>query len=326
MNLQVFINQIGYYGPVFLLVIAIFLVVEALLRGYVNRRRKSRQVNDRLQLRQDTDNGKAAYVELLKRRGLTSDGDYQLPLFAFNKLVVQSGVTMSIYRLIIIMACVGLASGIGIFFFTVNPFTATGMMVLAGLVVPVLILMLLRSIRQSRFEDQLPEAVDVMVRSMRAGHPLPAAISMVGREMPDPIGTEFGLVADEMTYGLDIDTALTNLRMRVSQSDLSFLAVAVSIQSKTGGNLSEILGKLSGMIRERSRMRRKIKSLSAEGRFSAMALSAIPILIYTLVSITAPTYYGAVRDAPAFSNALYFGITIWSMGIYVMYRMVNFKI
>jgi tight adherence protein B len=155
---------------------------------------------------------------------------------------------------------------------------------------------------------------------------LPVAISLVAREMPDPIGSEFGLVADEMTYGLDLETAMNNLRARAGQSDLSFLVVAVSIQSKTGGNLAEILGNMSRMVRERAKMRRKIHSLSAEGRFSAVGLSLIPCVIFLAISMMTPTYYGEVKNDPMFMPAVYLALTIWAIGIVTMYRMVNFKI
>ena len=138
---------------------------------------------------------------------------------------------------------------------------------IVGVLIPVFALVIKRSRRTKRLEGQLPEAIDVMVRSLRAGHPLPVAIAMVAREMPDPIGSEFGMASDEMTYGMDLETAMSNMRIRAGQSDLAMLVVAVSIQAKTGGNLAEILGNLSRMVRERARCDERF-TLSAEGRFS----------------------------------------------------------
>ena len=155
--------------------------------------------------------------------------------------------------------------------------------VVVGLALPLLFLATKRTRRLRQLEDQLPEAVDVMVRSLRAGHPIPVAIALVAREMPDPVGSEFGMVSDEMTYGLDLSTAMSNLRARTGQLDVALLVVAISIQSKTGGNLAELLANLGRMIRERGRMRRKIHSLSAEGRMSAIALSSFPVVIYLVV-------------------------------------------
>ena len=144
----------------------------------------------------------------------------------------------------------------------------------AGLLLPFVALRFMRSRRHSRFGAQFPDALDVIVRSLRAGHPVPVAIAMVAREMPDPVGTEFGIVSDEITYGADLETAMRNLYFRVGQEDMPLFVTAVAIQTSTGGKLSEILENLSGVIRLRFKMRRKVRALAAEGRFSAMLLSA----------------------------------------------------
>jgi len=149
---------------------------------------------------------------------------------------------------------------------------------------------------------------------------------MVARELPDPVGSEFGIAGDEMTYGLDIETAMMNLQDRAGQSDLSMLVVAISIQSKTGGNLAEILGNLSRMVRDRFKMRRKVKALSSEGRFSAIALSLIPLVVFAMINLTAPNFYGEVRHDPMFMPAIYVAIALWLTGSYVMRRMINFKV
>jgi tight adherence protein B len=149
---------------------------------------------------------------------------------------------------------------------------------------------------------------------------------MVSREMPDPIGSEFGLTADEMSYGLDLDTATGNLTVRVGQEDLSLVTVAISIQSKTGGNLGEILSNLSGVLRARFKMRRRIKALSAEGRYSALALSVLPFLVFGLLSVAAPNFYGEIWDVPTTKKALGVAAGIMMFGNIVMYRMVNFKL
>ena len=142
--------------------------------------------------------------------------------------------------------------------------------------------------------------------------------------MGDPVGSEFGMVADEMTYGLDIETAMSNMRTRAGQSDLSFLVVAISIQSKTGGNLAEILMNLSRMVRERARMRRKIHSLSSEGRFSAIGLSVIPCVLAMIIQLTAPTYFSEVEHDPLFMPAVYTGLGDVAIRVFTLRRMVNF--
>src|SRR2546423_3289802 len=117
--------------------------------------------------------------------------------------------------------------------------------------------------------------MDIMVRSLRAGHPVRVAGGLVAQELPDRIGTEFGIAADEITYGADVETAMRNLYFRVGQEDLPLFVTAVAIQGSTGGNLGEILANLSAVIRERFKMRRKIRALAAEGRASALILSSL---------------------------------------------------
>jgi tight adherence protein B len=157
----------------------------------------------------------------------------------------------------------------------------------------------MRKKRHKRFGMQLPEALDLITRGLKAGHPVPVAVSMVSREMPDPIGTEFGIVSDEVTYGSDMVSALRNLYERVGHEDLPLFVTAVSIQSTTGGNLREILEGLSGVIRERGKLRRKVKAISVEGRMSAYILTAVPVLLVAAVMVLMPNYYGDVVDDSA---------------------------
>ena len=157
-----------------------------------------------------------------------------------------------------------------------------------------LVLKFKRGRRQKKFGAQFPDALDIIVRSLRAGHPVPIAITMVAREMADPIGSEFGIVADEITYGADLETGMRNLYFRIGQDDLPLFVTAVAIQSSTGGNLGEILENLSAVIRERFKMRRKIRALASEGRASAMILSSLPILMFLVIQVITPEFYASV--------------------------------
>jgi tight adherence protein B len=155
--------------------------------------------------------------------------------------------------------------------------------------------------------------------------PFTSAVALVAREMPDPVGTEFGMLADEIAFGLDVRSALANLYRRVGQADLLFLTVSVGIQAQTGGNLAEILSRLSKLMRNRANMRLKIKALSAEGRASAITLSAFPFVMFFLVNFISPAYYGAIRSNPIVEPAIYLGLFLLVVGNAIMYRMVNFK-
>jgi tight adherence protein B len=198
--------------------------------------------------------------------------------------------------------------------------------VLPGLViVPIVVLRFLRSRRHKLFGVQLPEALELITRSLKAGHPVPVAIAMVGREMPDPIGSEFGIVADEVTYGSDLVTALGNMYVRVGHEDLPLFVTAVSIQSTSGGNLREILDGLSNVIRERGKLRRKIRSISTEGRMSAYILTAIPALLFAGMQVLMPNFYNEVLDQ-TLTWYLIGGAVGWLvLGNLIMFKMSNFK-
>ena len=195
-----------------------------------------------------------------------------------------------------------------------------------SLALPLLVLKIKRSRRQKAFGAQFPDALDIIVRSLRAGHPVPIAITMVAREMADPIGTEFGIVADEITYGADLETGMRNLYYRIGQDDLPLFVTAVAIQSSTGGNLGEILENLSAVIRDRFKMRRKIRALASEGRASAMILSSLPIVMFLVVQVITPEFYASVWHEDLTKICLAAAAGWMMIGNLIMYRMVNFRI
>ena len=149
---------------------------------------------------------------------------------------------------------------------------------------------------------------------------------MVAREMPDPIGTELGMVTDEITYGADLETAMRNLFFRVGTDDLPLFVTAIAIQGSTGGNLGEILENLSAVIRLRFKMRRKIRALAAEGRASAMILSSLPIAMFAIINFVTPEFYASVWQFDLTKIAL--GVAAGWMGVgnVIMFRMVNFRV
>jgi tight adherence protein B len=283
-------------------------------------------INRRLRLLKDKPDREGVLVELRRERGLTGLGDYRLPLVAFNRLVLQSGLTIGFSRLLIVVGVGTAFAFAGAMMFRNDFVEAILFALFAGTVVPLVALRILRGRRQKLFGAQFPDAIDMIVRSLRAGHPVPIAISMVARELPDPVGTEFGLVADEITYGADLETAMRNLYFRNGQDDLPLFVTAVAIQSSTGGNLGEILQNLSGVIRQRFKMRRKIRSLAAEGRASALILSSLPIGIFFIIQFIAPDFYASVWHQDLTQTCLAIAGTWMGIGNFIMYRMVNFRI
>jgi tight adherence protein B len=283
-------------------------------------------VNRRLKLSKNQPDREAILIQLRRERGLTGEGFFRFGIQWFNRLLLESGMT----RGLLTLALVGLAAGGALFAGVLKfreDFTEAGIAALvAALLFPFLTLLFKRRRRHGRFAGQFPDAMDIIVRSLRAGHPVPVAIGLVAQELPDPIGTEFGIAADEITYGADVETAMRNLYFRVGQEDLPLFVTAVAIQGSTGGNLSEILSNLSSVIRQRFKMRRKIRALAAEGKFSALFLSGLPVAVFGLINVMTPDFYGSI---------LQYDLTKWGLGLaaawmlagnIVMYKMCNFRI
>ena len=285
-----------------------------------------KNVNRRLKLLKDQPQRENILLQLRRERGLNSGGGYSIAIESFNRLVMQSGLTIGVYKLLLVVAFASITSFALGMVFRGNLTDAWLITLFFGIALPYLVLRFLRSRRQKAFGAQFPDALDMIVRSLRAGHPTPIALTMVAREMPDPIGSEFGIVVDEITYGADLETALRNLYVRVGQDDLPLFVTAVAIQGSTGGNLGEILENLSGVIRQRFKMRRKIRALAAEGRASALILSSLPIAMFLIIQIVAPDFYASVWDIPMTKHALMAAGTWMGIGNLIMYRLVNFKI
>jgi tight adherence protein B len=284
------------------------------------------KINRRLALMTNQPDREGMLIQLRRERGLTSGGDYRLPIVSLSRLVLQSGLTIGFTKLILFIIFGAVAAFGGAMYFMGDLFYAAGAGVFAATIAPYMFLRIKRGRRHKVFASQFPDAIDIIVRSLRAGHPVPIAISMVSRELPDPMGSEFGIASDEITYGADLETAMRNLYFRVGQDDLPLFVTAVAIQGSTGGNLSEILENLSAVIRQRFKMRRKIRALAAEGRASALILSSLPIAMFAIINVTSPDFYSSVWHESITKVIL--GVAGCWMGIgnLIMYRLVNFKI
>jgi tight adherence protein B len=318
------------FNPIYLFYLLIGLSAAMLAEGaYLLAYSKAsyrKNINRRLKVMDNRPDRESVLVQIRRERGLTASGDYRLPLVQLNRLMLQSGVSLGLGKLA--MLCGVLAVGGFVAAMILHGSFAEGLLAMpaAGILLPILALRIMRSARQKKFGAQFPDAIDIIVRSLRAGHPVPVAINMVAREMPDPIGSEFGIVTDEITYGADLETAMRSLNYRVGTDDLPLFVTAVAIQGSTGGNLGEILENLSKVIRERFKMRRKIKSLAAEGRASAMILSSLPIGMFLVVFFLVPDFYGSVWNESMTRIGLFIAGCWMGVGNIIMYRMVNFRI
>ncbi len=180
--------------------------------------------------------------------------------------------------------------------------------------------------RLAMLEEQLPDAVELMVRSLRVGHPFSAAVGIVAKEVADPLGTEFGVIADEAAYGRDISESLKALAERMDMQDLRFLAVAVTIQQQSGGNLAEILEGLSKVIRSRFKLFRRVKAITAEAKWSGMFLSGFPLVALVAINVLQPNYYDDVKDTAAFIPAAIVVAVFLAVNVVFMRIMVNIKV
>jgi len=309
---------------VFCTILTLVLAMYIAIKGWVAGR-------GRIRSRMSAQNEKpitseAELLDIRRSRSLTREGNYAAPLVSLNKLILQSGTRFGLsgvafFALVCAASSYLIASLAGF-----DLWVRILCVINCGIGLPVIVLRAMREGRLRRFEEQLPEAIDTIVRSLKAGHAIPVAISAVSRHMPDPIGTEFRVTAAEIAYGLDLETAMVNLHSRVGQPDLGLLSLAVGIQSKTGGNLAEILSTMSRVIRGRFKLRRKARALASEARVSAYILSGLPVLLFSLLLVVSPGFYGDIWSHP-YTKPVLAGAVFWMLlGDYIMYRMARIRV
>ena len=260
----------------------------------------------------------------LLRRQRESTEFGRIPLLRhWPSLVRQAGLNakpehvIALISLAIIALTLLLSSIMGWPLATVFALTLGGML-------PVGMLHLRRARRRAALSKQLPDAIDLMVQSLRAGHPINPAFNMIAQEMPDPIAGELGVVADAISYGDDLATAIDEMARRIGLEDFNYLAVAITIQHSTGGNLATVLESLSRVIRDRFAMERKIKALSAEGRITAIVVSIVPIALAGFLHLSTPSYYAEVAGDPLFAPLFGFGIMLTLVNAIALRSQVKF--
>jgi tight adherence protein B len=309
------------YGLVFF---AAILAIESLYWLIYELRGNKKTINRRLTLGEKSA-AKGQVLDILRReRGFA---DFNSPtLTRLNDFFVQTGLRVSKTALTLWTLMVAAVILVPLWTLLLPQWLAAGIGLIVAPALVSLYLLIIRRRRIERFAQQLPDSLDIIVRGLRVGHPFSSAIELVAREMRDPIGSELGITADEMTFGQDVVTAVSNLYRRVGQEDLVFLAIAVSVQSQTGGNLADVLARLATLMRERVTMRLKIKALSAEGRLSGWFLSAMPFILFGAIQLIATDYFGGLKGSPFLVPALVYGLTSLLLANIAIYRMVHFKV
>jgi len=198
--------------------------------------------------------------------------------------------------------------------------------VVVGFVLPLSVLQLRVERKKQALIMQLPDALELMARGLRVGHPLDTSIGNVAQEMSDPIGSEFGIIFDQVNYGDSLPDAFQDFAERVDIEDVYYLSASIGIQHGTGSDLAHVVELLSKVVRSRIMMRRKVRAISAEGRASAMFLSALPVLMFVFTSIMSPNYYSGVYDDPMFAPLATAIVALTLANALILRKLVNFHV
>ena len=243
-----------------------------------------------------------------------------------DRFILQAGLDWTVSSLLLVCAVLGVSA----FFLLVSVAHQSMVLALAGgafgVALPLLYLQYQRGRRLSRMERQLPEALDLVTRALRAGHSFASGVQMIGEEMADPIATEFRMVADEVNFGVSLQQALTNLSERVPLTDLRYFVVAVLIQRDSGGNLTEVLGNLSRLIRDRLKLLARVRVLSSEGRLSAWILGIMPFALAGLINIFNPEFMSPLWEDPMGLVVVKYMLGLMVVGALILRKIVKIRV
>ena len=315
-----------------------FLLSQVLLQGIFNRRAETKAVNRRLELLKagiTTDQ-----IGDLLRKGVPdwvgTDANLLQRLYYRFQCTVRIADIRAEPRTMIAISLVAL---VGITTLLLFLAWFTGRRVTVGTIelvclisfaltvaMPLFLINWRKEKRRRKMEEQFPVALDVFIRALRAGHPIASAIDLLTKEMKDPLGSEFGIVADEVTYGSELTTSLLDLADRWDMPDIRMFVVSISLQNETGGNLAEILGNLSSVIRDRASMFMKVRALSSEGRMSGWMLTVLPIFTLLLLFTLNAKFYLDVSGDPIFVYGFTGLIILYIIGVFVIRRMIDLKV
>ena len=318
---------------VFLAVVLVVQVVSGLLFANSDR---TKRVNRRLAMLESGVSRDKVFETLVRRRPAASNLANALPdlMEKVDLYFNQAGLAMSPQRYLLFVGIAALPlCGAGVFLLEQASHGAVVLdllvSIVGGIVLAltggILTITVLRGRRLKKLESQLPLALEVVVRALRAGHPLVMAMKLAADEMGDPLGSEFGLIVDETSYGLEFRVALENFAHRAGSNYVHFFAVSVAIQSETGGNLAEILGNLNRVIRDNQTLHLRVAALASEGKMSATVLTALPIILVGFLMLTQPTFYTTKFDDPIFWPSVGVTFCLYLTGQLIINRMVNFK-
>ncbi|MCL6730191.1 type II secretion system F family protein [Sphingomonas hankyongi] len=318
---------------------AVALAAEALLRWYLSNRAGGKAVNLRLQM---IGMGRTTGETMNLLRRQNSSVPQGLPplmdryAHKFERMLMQAQVTAPTGRIMltILIAPVAIffvmlllmATWWGIGISSGRILISATFALLLGAMLPLMFFNFKATRTRKKMEEQFPVALDVFVRGLRAGHPIAAALDLLTVEMPDPIGSQFGLAVDEVTYGAELRDALQNMAERWDLDDMRMFVVCLSVQNETGGNLAEILENLSRVIRERHSMMLKVRALSSEGRMTGIMLTVLPVLTFVGLFLMNSHFFLDVADDPWFIPGFGMLIILYFIGFFTIRKMVDLKV
>jgi tight adherence protein B len=313
------------YGLIFL---AVLLLVEGLyLTVFGKSISLNARVNRRLEML-EKGTGREQVLEQLRKEMSQHMKSQSIPLYSMLAQKAQkANIAFSPTQLILVMIVLAVVAFVGLTFAT-NAGPAVRMLVAACMGIGGVYVWINNRAKKrlGMLEEQLPDAVELMVRSLRVGHPFSSALNIVAKEVPDPLGSEFGVIADESSYGRDVGEALKAMAERLDMQDLRFLAVAVAIQQTSGGNLAEILDGLSKVIRSRFKLFRRVRAITAEAKWSGNFLSGFPIVALIGINVLQPDYYDEVKETAYFIPAALVVAAFLVANIFVIRSLVNIKV
>lgn len=244
---------------------------------------------------------------------------------ALGRLIEQAGHSILAHRLVLLSVFFGLiGASIG---WTASRLPAVALAAALGsMALPFLKIVRDRKKRFEKLDEQLPDAIDVMKRALRAGHPFNSALRLVAEDMSEPIAREFQLTFADINYGNDVRRAMLGLLLRVPSVSMMAVVTAVLVQKETGGNLAEIFERISHVIRGRFRFHRKVRTLSAEGRLSAWILSLVPLVLFAVIWVTSPSYLPVLLDHPIGQKLLIFAGVMGVLGIAWMRKVIRIEV
>jgi tight adherence protein B len=247
--------------------------------------------------------------------------EFQVAPF-LQKIISQANLKWSAGRLLALTGVCFIVPSYGIY----AEFRNGPIALLAGIAValaPLGWVLYLRSRRFLKFQEGLPESLDLMVSALRAGHSLIAAMGLVARECPDPVGMEFRGCFEEQNYGLELKVALDNMTTRMPIQDLAIVATAIMIQKESGGNLAEVLDKTSHVIRERFRLQRQVKTHTAQGRLTGWILTLLPVVLAILIYFVNPTMMSILWHKPLGIKLIWISVGMISVGGLIIRKIVT---